>query len=326
MKSSRRIESLAAWHRATRSGLPLTRSLELLRGPTLTPEDDRHLAELIRGAEAGRSLEQARGQLEALYGAAIAGLLIAGERSGTLEAQLESALSLQRAAQDLDRKLMMALAYPSFLAVTGLVLLPLPTVFALGPLAAIQKVYLPLGLGAGLIGALAAGLIQVWRAGGPRRITLERAILRTPILRQLLSSSGTTLFFRTLAAALEAGTGPGEACRMACRASGLECLAVLAESLARRLDAGAPFSATLPAAGIFSPGALQQVGIGEETGTLPAQLGALAASEQENLARSGTTLAVALGVGAVVLVGLGLLVAIVSFWSHYFAQFSELGV
>jgi type II secretory pathway component PulF len=157
-------------------------------------------------------------------------------------------------------------------------------------------------------------------------LTLERSLLRIPILKALLSASGASLFFATLAAALEAGIGPGAACRAACRASGLELLSTQGETLGRRLDGGAPFSAVLPASAVFSRRALEQVRLGEETGTLPAQMAAQAALEQEALSQAGTMLAVSLGVGFVSVVGLGLVVAIVSFWSSYFSQISALAM
>lgn len=326
MKLARRIEALTAWQRGAQAGLPLSRCLELTRSDADRPEDRRQVEALIQKSRSGSGLGENREALAALFGEAVAGLLVGGERSGTLDQQLGTSARLLETEQALWRKLALALAYPTFLALAGLVLLPLPLVFAQGLGVALVRVYLPLGvLLTGLVGGLYL-LRRLWLRGGTPRGLLEGLVLATPILGRMLRSSAASLFLATLGSTLEAGIGPGEACRASCRASGLQGLAERAEALGRSLEGGAPFSAVLPGTGAFSRRVQEALTLGEETGTLPAQLQAQAKLEQEELGRAGTHLAVALGVSVVGVVGLALVVAIVGFWSAYFSQFSDLGM
>jgi type II secretory pathway component PulF len=314
---------MTAWERALKAGLAMDRCLELLKGEGNRPEENLQLQAMANRLRAGCSLEDNHATLTKLFGPACARLLISGEKSGALDKVLGQCCGLIQSRQELQRKLALALAYPALLTSSALVLLPLPMIFSIGLGATFLRIYLPLlVLGLGVL--LGAHLLRsIWKQRGEGRRRMERSILRLPVLANLLRSSGISLFFATLGACLEAGIGPGEACRSACQASDLLLLVDQASSLEANLNKGAPFSAVLPSSPLFSRSLLTQISLGEETGTLPEQLQTLAVLEREGTATASTSLAVMIGVAVLGVVVLGIAGTVIWFWMNYFSRISE---
>ena len=101
------------------------------------------LKELQSRAEGGNSLLECRPILVRLFGDVTSELLIAGEQGGNLEKALASASSYVDTQLSLRRKIFLAAAYPLFVALCGLILLPIPTLFSKGIVAAVWSYYLP---------------------------------------------------------------------------------------------------------------------------------------------------------------------------------------
>ncbi len=96
-------------------GLPLTRSLEIIRRQTRHPEIKNILSALRRDVENGRSFSQALAAREGFFGPVFIGLVKSGESTGQLDRVLDQlALMLEN---DLERRqrIQTALAYPLIL-------------------------------------------------------------------------------------------------------------------------------------------------------------------------------------------------------------------
>lgn len=324
MRRSAQKPKLEAWKRGAAAGLPLTRCLELMAGAGNSPADDATLARMRDAVAAGRPLEDQRGDLESLFGPARAALVVAGERAGTLEGSLTACLQLLEAERALGRRLVGALAYPVFLVGAALVLLPLPVVALEGPAAAFGRIYLPIGVVLICVATAGWKARGIWGAGGPGRLTLERALLRTPLVGPLFRAYGGALFFATLGASLEAGLDAARAVEGALAGSGVASLQAMAGRVAERVARGEPLSKVLAGTGVLEEQAIRELAIGEETGTLDGVARARATVEQEALADRGNRLALALGVAATGAVLLALGVAVVSFWADYFGKIGAL--
>jgi general secretion pathway protein F len=214
----------------------------------------------------------------------------AAEASGALSQILERLAVLLARRQEIRDRIVGALIYPAILllmigATLILVLtfvlprfeilfaeagaqLPLPTriVVGLGTLVRDDGLYLALGLAALLIGGSRLLRQPEWR----RRI--DAALLRNPVVADVLGGAQTAEFARTLGTLVAGGLPLPTALRLAAGTLGNRVLRAAADDLLQSVIEGASLAGRIAAAGCFPALFTQMVNVGEETGRLPASL------------------------------------------------------
>ena len=317
---------LSHWQRMHRSGLSLSRTLALLserRDESVAAD----LAVMEDEVNQGRSLAQCRGTLNRLFDDGVVELLLAGERAGSLEGSLKFAEQHVDTFLNLRKKVVIALAYPSFVAVCALLLIPIPSIARHGLMRGILRFYLPASLIGVLLYAVARYLIRRWREGGELRIKLEAMLEKIPVLASFYGSLQAGLFFSSLASLLSAGGSSALALEGACRASGSRTLLHRSSSLGKRISQkGEKLSTLLQEISFVSASDLQDLRIGEESGSLEDSCRLIAERAGERMSQRATALAFALAAIFIGLVFFAVIYHILGFWIAYFRQGVEAGL
>ena len=318
-------ELLANWKRLVTAGLGLARAANVL-------QEGRNqivasmLKKMQTNAENGNSLAECRSILVKLFGEVTSELLIAGEQAGNLEKSLTSASSYVETQLAMRQKVFLAAAYPLFVALCGVILLPIPTLFRHGFAAALWSYYLPVATALTGLYLVYAWLRSKWQEKGEMRMSLEGKLKIVPLLGSFFQTMVARLFFSTLACIISAGGSLSLAIESACRASGSYSLHKRAREFSQGVSSGNQLSDLLAATDFLPKGALQEIRVGEETGNLEGSCSAIAQRCDEELATRGTALAFGAAILLVAIVLLGVVYHIISFWLGYFNQGVDAGL
>ena len=290
--SSRRIRSrdflvfnqeLAALLKA---GMPLVQSLELLRQRVETPGfkavlDDVH--ERVRG---GSSLSEAFDAQETPMPGVYTASLMAGEKSGSLEAVIRRYVTHARIISSVRRNTISALIYPailltlSFIVVAIIVLqvvpefanfyeslgadLPLATQIIMS-VSNVLRSYLWV-----ILFVLVAGsfVLRAWLKQPGRGVLLDRLLLRVPAVGPIAGKFSTSQLTRTLATLLGGGIPLVNALDVSVRSVGNRFVSRQIATISREVREGQALSTSMAGREIFPPMAIKMVEVGESTGAL----------------------------------------------------------
>lgn len=289
-------------------GLPLLGALTMLAKQTEQPGLRRVVESLASAVRDGRALSEALADHPTVFPPLYRSMVRAGEVGGGLEASLSRLAELGEHEADLRSRLVSAAAYPLFVLAVAIVmtvflmayvipklslvfvetgqLLPLPTRFLLGVSGLFTRWWWLITLG--LTAAVWAA--RQWYASPGGRRTLDRALIATPALGDVVRRLEIARFSRNL------GTMIGQGVPI------LQALEVVAENLANsalRLavsesrDAvreGSSLAGALSATGQFPVFVGNMVAVGEESGTVDAALLKVAAVYERELDRTIRTL------------------------------------
>jgi len=272
------------------AGVPIMRSLELLEeqanGGALA-QAIRGIARSIRG---GSTFSDAVRAHPAVFPPLYGRLVELGERTGQMEDMLRQIAGYMEREEAVLSRVRSALAYPAFVialafVVVGVLMttalpalvqlfgefdgdLPITTRLLIGTtnFTAAYRRELVLLTGAAIIG----GAWFFRRPQGKRLI--DRALLSAPVLRDVVINANAARFSRTLAMLLRAGLPLTEIMELVVRTTDNSVLRKEAESVQQRLLDGEGLSAPMQAAGRYPQMLVQMVAVGEETGTLDANL------------------------------------------------------
>ncbi len=318
-------ELLANWKRLVTAGLGMARAVEVLREGRSTVICAA-LTKLQKAADDGQNLSQSRSVLVQLFGEIVAELLIAGEQSGSLEKSLSAASAYVETRLSIRKKMLLASAYPLFVASCGLLLLPIPTLFRDGFTAALWGYYLPVLTVFILLYMIFQWIRSQWDAKGNMRVKLENFVSGIPIIGSFFLTLVARLFFGTLSCLLSAGASMAAAVESACLASSSHLLAKRAAKMRRGAEEGQQLSVLLSGTLFLPKGALQEIRVGEETGNVENACENISIRCDEELATKGTALAFGAAVLMVGLVFLAVIYHVISFWLGYFQQGADAGL
>jgi type II secretory pathway component PulF len=281
---------------AVSAGLTLVQAMRTLMRAGRTQRQKDMLAFLIHELEHGRSLADAAAAWGRPFGELTVNLIRAGEASGRLAEVLEQAALLLDRDLKLRRAILGATIYPMILAVlvavavTVVVTVIVPRV--LEPLkgqVTVADLPLPTRIVSGVadfMGAywwLVIGMIIAAATTWPRmyrqpatRLAVDGALIRLPVLGQLLRDVAVARFTRTLGTLISAGLPALTALRTTKGTLGNKAMESLIDEVCERVASGGTISQPLEEAGgggVFPPLLVQIVGVGERSGRLPELLG-----------------------------------------------------
>jgi type IV pilus assembly protein PilC len=287
-----------------RAGMPLVQSLDLLRRRIESPVFRGVLDDVHARVRAGSALSEAFGAHGALFPSVYTASLVAGERSGNLDAVLRRFVDYTRVIAHVKRKTLSALVYPAILVALALVLvsiivlnvipaftdfyatfdadLPLTTRGIVAVSAFIRAQFVPI-----LIVLAASGaILAVWVRQPGQRARFDRVILRVPILGELARKFATSQMARTLATLLGGGLPLVNAIDIAARSVGNQYVAGELSAVGAHVREGASFAGSLEARHVFPEVAVKMAEVGETTGALQDMLNAVADFFDEDIATS----------------------------------------
>ena len=277
-----------------KAGMPLVQSLDLLKRRATAPAFRAVLDDVHEKVRSGTALSEAFAAHGDLFPGVYTASLLAGERSGNLDAVLRRYVEHSKIIANVKRRTISALVYPAILISLALVLvtiivlkvvpafsdfygsfgaqLPLVTriIVSASDLIRGQFLYIVLSL---LVGSVAM-VIWVRRQGHQARF--DRALLGLPWLGQVARKFATSQMARTLATLLGGGLPLVNALDIAAKSIGNQYMAGQLGIVSARVREGESFSTALDARHVFPEVAVKMAEVGESTGALQDMLNTVA--------------------------------------------------
>jgi len=277
-----------------KAGMPLVQSLDLLKRRVTSPIFKRVLDDVHERVRSGTALSDAFAAQGDLFPRVYTASLLAGERSGNLDAVLRRYVEYAKIIATVKRKTVSALVYPAILVSLALVLV---TIIILKVVPAFSDFYSSFGaelpfvtrvilnisnfvrgqflfLVIGLVAVVAAGVTWVRRPGQQARF--DYLMLKLPMLGPIAGKFATSQMARTLATLLGGGLPLVNALDIASKSIGNQFMASQLEVVSARVREGESFAAALEARKVFPEVAVKMAEVGESTGALQDMLNTVA--------------------------------------------------
>lgn len=272
------------------AGLPLVQSLAILAEQTENPRFRKVIAEVQHDIEAGQTLADALRKHPKVFSELYVNMVAAGEAGGILDVILNRLALFLEKNDRLVRKVKGSLTYPAVMIVvvilattvllwkvvpvfaamfaeSGLTL-PLPTRIVLAISAFLQKYIL--FLVAGLV-ALGFAVRQYYRTPGGR-LTIDRLLLRVPVIGPLIRKTAVARFTRTLGTLVSSGVPILDGLEITARTAGNRVIHDAVMRARQSIAGGATISEPLRETKVFPPMVVQMINVGEQTGNLDEML------------------------------------------------------
>ncbi|MBZ5560044.1 MAG: type II secretion system F family protein [Acidobacteriia bacterium] len=285
-----------------KAGMPLVQSLDLLKRRVTAPAFKAVLTDVHERVRSGTALSDAFAVHGDMFSRVYVASLLAGERSGNLDAVLRRYVEYTKIISTLKRKIASAMAYPAILIVLALVLvsiivlkvipafsdfyasfgadLPLITRIIVGASEFIRKQFVL------ILAAIAIAVVTVmgWIRRPGQKARFDHFVLELPVVGQVARKFATTQMARTLATLLGGGLPLVNALDIAANSVGNQFMAQQLGVVSARVREGESFAAALEARGVFPDVAVKMAEVGESTGALQDMLNTVADFYDEEIA------------------------------------------
>jgi len=272
------------------AGLPLVQCLDILAKQSSKPSFGRVIAEVTREVEAGSTLSDGLGKHKNVFDELFRNMVAAGEAGGVLDEILMRLAAYIEKAEALKRKVQGAMVYPAVVlsvavGATCFMLifiiptfakmfsdfggeLPLPTKIVL-ILSNILRNFWWVGVG-GLIGG--GYMFKRYYATEVGQRAIDGAMLKMPVLGDVLLKGGVARFTRTLGTLIASGVPILSGLEITARTAGNRVLSEAIMTARASIREGETVAAPLKTSGVFPPMVVQMISVGEQTGALDEML------------------------------------------------------
>jgi type IV pilus assembly protein PilC len=268
------------------AGLPVLQSIQMLHHRSPNPRLREVLGDVEARIKSGSALSEAFAAQGETFPKIYTASILAGERSGSLDEVLRRYVIYTKSIAALRRKIRGALTYPIILLSAAVILVSVLTTYVIpqfssiyenvgADLPVITKVVIGISSNVRenlywllpLLFITIGGLI-FWRRTENGRRTLDRTILRLPIVGELVKQMTTAQFSRSMATLLAGGITVVESFHIALASVTNRELLRSTEPALQQIREGKPFTESLAAAGWVPELALDMIGVGESSGSL----------------------------------------------------------
>lgn len=268
------------------AGLPLVQCLDILAKQASKPAFGKVIEEVTHEVEAGASLSDALGKHKDVFDDLFRNMVAAGEAGGVLDEILMRLATYIEKADALKRKVQSAMVYPAVvlsvaLGATAFMLiaiiptfakmftdfggqLPLPTKIVLMMSDALVKWWW-----AGLLAIIGTIIgMQRWYATEDGKRKIDGALIRMPIVGDVLLKGAVARFTRTLGTLIASGVPILGGLEITARTAGNKVISEAIMQARASIREGETVSAPLKTSGVFPPMVTQMIAVGEQTGAL----------------------------------------------------------
>jgi type IV pilus assembly protein PilC len=268
------------------AGLPVLQSIQMLRQRSPNPKLRLALSDVEARITSGSALSEALAAQGETFPKIYTASILAGERSGNLDEVLRRYVEYTKSVAQLRRKIRGALTYPVMLLCSAFALISLLTTFVIpqfsllydslgGDLPAVTTFVVGVSSAVRaniywiLPGLLISGAsIYSWRRTENGRRTMDRWVLKIPVLGDLIRQLTTAQFTRSLGTLLRGGLTLVESLQIALQSISNRELLRSTEPALSKVREGKPFTESLAAAGWTPELAIDMIGVGERSGSL----------------------------------------------------------
>jgi type IV pilus assembly protein PilC len=283
------------------AGLPLVQCLEILG----SQEDNRHFKEIIRqvriDVESGASLADAMRKHPVAFDDLYVSMIAAGEAGGILDIILQRLSTYIEKSVRLRSQVRTAMMYPAAVIsiavlVVWVILWKVIPVFAqlfAGVGAELPFLTRVVIAASNFVGRYSIFMIAILIAGGMAlnrwhktyrgRRVIDAAMLRLPIVGQLLLKIAVARFCRTLSTLTSSGVPILEGLEITARTSGNAVVEDAIMAVRKAVEEGKTISEPLAETKVFPPMVVQMINVGEQTGALDQMLSKIADFYEEEV-------------------------------------------
>jgi type IV pilus assembly protein PilC len=277
------------------SGIPVAQAFEIVGKGHENPSMQDLILSVKQDVESGTALTQALAKHPLHFDALYCNLVAAGEQAGILDAILDKVATYKEKIEYIKGKIKSALFYPTAVIVVAFIVTAILLIFVIPQFEALFK-----GFGADLpaltqfvislskafqewwyailgviIGAV-VGLGYTYKRSPKMQHTLDRLLLRAPVIGEIVKKATIARFARTLSTMFAAGVPLVEALDAVAGASGNRVYYEGTLAIKSDVSTGMQLQAAMNATGLFPNMVVQMVSIGEESGELDKMLGKVA--------------------------------------------------
>lgn len=273
------------------SGVPMVQSLEILGAGQKNPKFAALLKSLRDDVSGGSAFSEALKAHPAQFNELYRNLVKAGEGAGVLDVVLDTLATYLERIQALKGKIKKALFYPAGVLAVGMIVSLVLLMFVIpqfkttfesfgADLPAFTQLYVNLSdfmmsnwwwmLIATGVGVFA--FVTAYKGSVNLQRSVDRLMLKVPVIGQVLHMSAISRFARTLALTFKAGVPLVEALDTVAGATGSIVYDEAVAKIRDDVEVGYALQLSMKQADIFPPMVVQMVGIGEEAGALDSML------------------------------------------------------
>ena len=277
-----------------KAGMPLVQSIDLLRHQVVNTVFRGVLDDVYEKVRGGMAMSDAVGDHGDLFPRVYTASLLAGERSGNLDAILRRYVVYEKVIDTVRRRTISALIYPVILIVlaiglVGIIILrvvpafsdfyasfdaelPLSTRIILGVSNFAQEQYLLVTA----IVVIVSAVFTAWIRRPGQRARFDYLVLAIPFVGQTARKFVTAQMARTLATLLGGGIPLVNSLEVTARSVSNHHMAKELDVVTQRVREGQGLAASLTARAVVPDVALKMIEVGESTGSLQDMLSSLA--------------------------------------------------
>lgn len=278
-----------------RSGVPLLQAFDIGIKGASNPSLSRLLNEVRTDVETGSSLSQAFSKHPLYFDRLFCNLVGAGEQAGILDNLLDRLATYKEKILAIKAKIKSAMFYPIAVVVVAAIVvtvimlfvvpefksvfasfgadLPGPTLIVIGISDAfIANWYIIFGV----IAAVIFGIGFLYKRSPQMQNALDRAILKMPVVGEIIMKATVARWTRTLSTMFAAGVPLVEALDSVGGASGNHVYLSATRQIQNEVSTGSSLTIAMQNANVFPTMVVQMVSIGEESGQLDSMLGKVA--------------------------------------------------
>ncbi|HDS1100890.1 MULTISPECIES: type II secretion system F family protein [Stenotrophomonas] len=274
-----------------KSGVPIVSALEIIGSGHKNPRMKKMVDGIRADIEGGSSLYEAISRHPVQFDELYRNLVRAGESAGVLETVLDTIASYKENIEALKGKIKKALFYPAMVLVVAFLV---STILLVWVVPQFEEVFQSFGadlpaftqmvvnlsrfmvswwwlIAIVVIGAVVA-IAMTYRRSEKMQHTVDRLVLKVPVIGQIMHNSAIARFARTTAVTFKAGVPLVEALGIVAGATGNK---VYGDAVLRMRDdvsVGYPVNMAMKQLNLFPHMVIQMTGIGEEAGALDAML------------------------------------------------------
>ena len=325
------------------AGLPLVQCLEILAGQQENKTFQKVLTATRASVEGGTTLSAAMRQHEKVFDALYVNLVEAGETGGILDTILQRLSTYIEKNVKLKRAVKSAMVYPVVVlsVAAGVIILllwkvvpifatlfeglgvglPLPTRIVIGMSNFVGSIF---GLLI-LVAVIAAVVgVKVWYGTPVGRMTIDRLILKLPLVGLLMRKIAVARFTRTLGTLISSGVPILEGLEITARTAGNAVIEKSLMEVRKGLEAGRNLSDPLKETNVFPGMVTHMIGVGEQTGAMDAMLQKIADFYEDEVDAAVKDLLAAMEPMMIVVLGLVVGGIVISMYLPLFSLIGQL--
>jgi type IV pilus assembly protein PilC len=284
------------------SGVPLVQAFEIVGKGHENPAMQDLIMTVKADVESGSSLSEALGKQPLYFDGLYVSLVNAGEQAGILETLLDKIATYKEKIEAIKGKIKKALFYPTAVLVVAFIITAILLIFVIpqfqdmfdnfgADLPALTKFVISLSevfqeywwAIFGVIGAAIYGMLQLKKRSKKFNITMDRVILKLPIIGEIITKATIARFARTLSTMFAAGMPLVEAMDTVAEASGNYVYTQAILGMRDEVATGTQINVTMKETGLFPNMVVQMLAIGEETGAVDSMLAKVADFYEEEV-------------------------------------------